>query len=71
MENAIEIFRGIEVKITKEEKKHSAAAIGSECFKASSRWLIIGLTNWFLYSWTELIVRLILLHVVSYILGCF
>ena len=35
LENAIETFRGSEVKITTEGKKHLGAAIGSEDFKAS------------------------------------
>ena len=35
LENAIEIFKGSEVKITTERKKHLGAAIGSEDFKAS------------------------------------
>ena len=35
LENAIEIFRGSEVKITTERKKHLGAAIGNEDFKAS------------------------------------
>ena len=35
MENALETFRGSEVKIITEEKKYLGAAIGSEDFKAS------------------------------------
>ena len=35
LENAVETFRGSEVKITKKGKKHLGAAIGGEDFKAS------------------------------------
>ena len=35
LENAIETFRGSEVKITTEGKKHLGVAIGSEDFNAS------------------------------------
>ena len=44
LENAIETFRGSEVKITTEGKKHLRAAIGSKSFKALYVKLLVD--NW-------------------------